>query len=1087
MPDYNLGRAHGEIHVDYDGSGVTRADDDLQQLGDTTEETGRKITESTEKSSADYDALAAAARRLEQEVTRAAAAEVSARARALAAHEHLVQVQRSAASGAQDLINAQRQLTSETKRYEDAVMRAQTATQALSQVRRQLANTRAPDLTPRVDTGKFDEIARRIANIDKSTKKSVFGLNAFSGRLRAMIGLAAIASPSIAGLGVSLIALAGLAGVAAGALASLIAVAGTLATAFSGIGQVFKEAGKQAKGAGAGAAEAASQQRAAARQIEQAIRGVRDAEEALENTRREAARAAVQAAQQIVQAERQLRDAQFDAIRAQQNLTRARRDAARQIEDLRSQLTGGALDERQAILDVQRAQEELNQTLRDPRSSDLDRQQAILNLERQQAALENTRRQNNRLAEDQAETAAKGVEGSEAVVDAQLDVVRSQEQMQDAAVAVAEAVVASAQQQIDSQRDIRNATEALSDAQKDLAEAYLSAAEAGASGGAAMADAMANISPEAQKFVKAILAQADAWKQVKFAVQDALFRGLSDEIGPLADKWLPLLQRGMVAVAGSLNALAFELVDFLSNASNMADVSSIFDSTALAVRALVPGIRALLEIFLDLSTVGASLLPKMAEGFSNWATNLAKVSEESRRSGEMQAWMERAQATLGDLFALFGNLASIIGTVFTAFDQQGGGALNTLVEMTQRLDDFLKSAEGQEILVALGKTLAAIGSLLADVLIGALIALGPAFVTLAPLIQQFASLLGDHILVTAQALAPVLLVIAKVLEFLGPVLVPIIAALFLMNKAVGIAVTAWKLLNTVMKGNPFVAIAAAILALVFFVIEHWTQIKEFLSKAWEAIQVLASIAWEKIKSAIIDPIVNAFKFLMQKWEEFKQWISDTWDKIMLLAEKQWEHIRSSIVDPIEKGVSAVINFFRELPGKLLDFLKGLPGDMLNVGIDILNGLLNGLRRMAGKVIDFFKNLISDAVDVVMNALGIGSPSKLFAEFGEFTWQGYLVGVDDMEDPVVKRMVEVAAAAANAGTVEQLVPAGAIPAPRTSTDASASDVGTNERSVIVQTLNLYVAGNLDPTDPVRWRKTIKKIKKDIEDVDRSEQP
>lgn len=1087
MPDYNLGRAHGTIRVDYDGRGVRQADDDLNKLGDTSEETGRRTAESAHRSEADYDSLAAAARRLQQEVVRAAAAEVAARARATAAHEHLVQVQNDSSASIRDLAEAQRQLTTETKRYEDATMRAQNATRALANVRNQLASTRKIDLTPDVDTSAFDDITRHLKSIAGNTKTSSGVLNTFRSRIFLMIAAAALASPTIAGLGVALVSLAGLAGVAAGALAGVAAVISTLTTAFSGIGEAFKAAGAAAAGGGASAAQAASQHRAAARQIQQAIRGVRDAEENLTDTRRESARSAVQAAAQIVQAERQLRDAQIDAIRAQESLNRARRDAARQLEDLRSALTGGALDERQAILDVQRAEEELAQARRDPRSTKRDLDQAILNLEKQQLALEDTRRQNQRLGADQAEAASKGVEGSERVVDAQQDVLRAQEAVGDSAVAVAEAVVDAAQQQIDAQRSIRNATESLADAQEDLREAYLSAAEAGAAGGVAVADAMAKISPEAGQLVKAILAQSDAWKRVKFAVQDALFAGLAEEVAPLADKWLPLIEKGMVGIASELHGLILDLINFFHQGSTAAAVATIFENTRLAVRKVIPAVVDLLQIFLDLAAVGSSFLPKLAEGFSRWASNLAEVSRQSREAGTMQTWMQDAMTAAHLLFQLLGNIAGIISVIFHGLNAEGGDVLSNLVALTQRLEDFLKTAEGQDILHSLGQVLSSLAHLIGDVLLGAFIAFGPAFVTLAPLIARFAEILGGEILTTAKILAPILKIIAEVFAFMGPVLVPLIASMFFLTKAVKLAAAAWKLLNLVMKGNIFIAIASAILALAVLIIENWDAISLFLKTKWETIRQDAVTAWEHVKSAIIDPIVKVVQWLQQTWTDFNLWIFNLWNSFLDMVHNIWDRVKSAVIDPVRDAIGSVLNFFRELPGNILSFLRDLPGKMFDVGMDIIRGMLNGLKNLGGKIIQFFKDLIGDAVDSVKRMLGIGSPSKLFAELGEFTWQGYIVGISDMEDPVVKRMVEIATTAANAATPASVIPQAAVLASSIVPKAPAAADASDARTIVVQTLTLNVTGNLDPTNPVTWRKTIKRIRDDIEGVDRSEKP
>ena len=1087
IPDYNLGRAHGTIRVDYDGSGVTRADDDLSKLGDTTDETGRKISESTEQSSKDYDQLAAAARRLEQVVTRAAAAEISARARVAAAEEHLRDVHRNSASSVQDLVEAQRQLTSETKKYEASVLGAQNASRALEIVRRQLAGHRPSDITPVVNVSKMADVIHHLQNIDKSTRKSVFGLNAFTGRMRAMIGLVAVASPAIAGLGVSLVSLSGLVGVAAGTLAGLIAVAGTLVTAFKGIGAVFKAAGQQAASAGSNAAQAASQQRAAARQIEQAIRGVRDAEEDLQQVRRDAARAAVQAAQQIIQAERQLRDAQFDAIRAQESLTRARRDAARQIEDLRSQLIGGALDERQAIIDVKRAQEELNRTLADPRSSSLDREQAILSLERQQQALENVGTQNRRLAEDQTETAARGIQGSDQVVNAQRDVLHAQEAVGEAAIGVAEAVVSAADQQIQGQRSIRDATESLSDAQVDLAEAYLQASEAAASAGAKMSDALANVSPEARKLTTAIIAQGKAWKEVKFAVQDALFAGLSDEVAPLAGKWFPLLKTGMTGIATELRGIIVDLIDFLHQGRTTSDVATIFENVRQAVRAIAPAIRALLSVFLDLATVGSGFLPGMAKAFADWAKNLAEVTKRSRETGEMQQWIRRALDTLGKLWDLLGNVASIIGTIFSAFDQEGGDALTTLVNLTDRLDKFLKSAQGQDILHALGKTLAALASLIGDVLIGAFVAFGPVFVKLAPLIQQFADVLGKEILVAFLLLAPVLKIVADILVFLGPVLVPLIASMFLLNKVVGLVAIGFRVLTAVMALNPFVAIAAAVIALAILVITNWDKIKNFLIEAWTLIRDGAVHFWEQIKSAIVDPVVKAVQAVIGLITGLITGAKQKWSELLEVTRRAIDHVRSAIVEPIRKAIDAVLDFFDRLQGWIGDKLRDIGSWLFDKGRQLIQGLIDGVERMLSVLWDKIESIGRGVGNAFSSVLSIFSPSRVFEEFGEFTMKGYIVGLDSVEPQVLSRVAEIAARVVMVSNPDNLVPAAAaVPATR-GTTATAEPAVTGQRLTSIQNLNLTVTGNLDPTDRIRWRKAIKQIKKDIEDVDRSEEP
>lgn len=85
-----------------------------------------------------------------------------------------------------------------------------------------------------------------------------------------------------------------------------------------------------------------------------------------------------------------------------------------------------------------------------------------------------------------------------------------------------------------------------------------------------------------------------------------------------------------------------------------------------------------------------------------------------------------------------------------------------------------------------------------------------------------------------------------------------------------------------------------------------------------------------------------------------------------------------------------------------DFVEGL-GDiiirpfqaiipqMVQIGSDIINGLWNGLKGMWDSVSGWFENTVGGLVSGVKNLLGIGSPSKVFAEIGKFTVQGMEVG------------------------------------------------------------------------------------------------
>src|ERR1044072_8424775 len=63
MPDYNLGRAHGTIRIDYEGDGPDKAREDIERIGDEAEKSEKRTKKSTQEQGKDYDALTRSARK----------------------------------------------------------------------------------------------------------------------------------------------------------------------------------------------------------------------------------------------------------------------------------------------------------------------------------------------------------------------------------------------------------------------------------------------------------------------------------------------------------------------------------------------------------------------------------------------------------------------------------------------------------------------------------------------------------------------------------------------------------------------------------------------------------------------------------------------------------------------------------------------------------------------------------------------------------------------------------------------------------------------------------------------------------------
>ena len=127
---------------------------------------------------------------------------------------------------------------------------------------------------------------------------------------------------------------------------------------------------------------------------------------------------------------------------------------------------------------------------------------------------------------------------------------------------------------------------------------------------------------------------------------------------------------------------------------------------------------------------------------------------------------------------------------------------------------------------------------------------------------------------------------------------------------------------------------------------------------------------------------------------------------------------SNIPAIIMAGVQLFVALIENLPTIIVEIVKAVPqiidgiveafgsliGKIIEIGGDLLKGIWEGISGAAewlwGKVKGFFSGL----VDNVKGFLGIHSPSKVFAEIGSNTIEGYANGVDDGASDSEKRVL-----------------------------------------------------------------------------------
>ncbi|MCU1691145.1 MAG: phage tail tape measure protein family [Frankiales bacterium] len=117
--------------------------------------------------------------------------------------------------------------------------------------------------------------------------------------------------------------------------------------------------------------------------------------------------------------------------------------------------------------------------------------------------------------------------------------------------------------------------------------------------------------------------------------------------------------------------------------------------------------------------------------------------------------------------------------------------------------------------------------------------------------------------------------------------------------------------------------------------------------------------------------------------------------------------------------------FRLLPGQIGAVLSGLPGQLVVAGAAVIGGFVSGIRNSAGQVIGAIKDAITDRLPgFVKKALGINSPSRVFAELGDSVGEGFALGITRSSSLVGSAVQQLAADALHGVTAADLAAAAA---------------------------------------------------------------
>lgn len=476
------------------------------------------------------------------------------------------------------------------------------------------------------------------------------------------------------------------------------------------------------------------------------------------------------------------------------------------------------------------------------------------------------------------------------------------------------------------------------------------------------------------------------------AGQDTIL-GVAMETRDLAESWKMVKNNGLDIVAPAADAL-FALLG--NGMGKLADLMGKLPAMAIGVKSLfidgdfTASFREAFDVEEDSPIVNA--LFNIREGFVAFTDKL----------GPMFTILGPQLLTLWQAF-------SPLSLIFQAIGPQLPGLVSAFADLALTVGGILSGA----LVVAL-PLITDLSGILVDILGGVVTFIIPALTWLASVVSENA----DFLLVMGIIVGGMILAM-RTWAIVTGVITALSYGLAGATYATGTAGTivtgvtkVWTagqwLLNAALTANPIGLIVAGILLLVAAIVwvatqttffqDTWAAAAKFVTGIWEALPGFFTAIWD----GIVAGISWAIGFILDLFFTFHPLgiLIKNWGAITEFFKTVMGNIGSFVAD----GISNIIGFFTSLPKKIVDSLSSLGGSMVDLGKNLIEGLIKGAGSILKNLGSFFLDIVPAFIrEPFKKALGINSPSKLFAEFGVNTMEGYLIGVGSMEAETSKQM------------------------------------------------------------------------------------
>ncbi|MBN9655978.1 hypothetical protein J0K78_17010 [Halobacillus sp. GSS1] len=556
-------------------------------------------------------------------------------------------------------------------------------------------------------------------------------------------------------------------------------------------------------------------------------------------------------------------------------------------------------------------------------------------------------------------------------------------------------------------------------------------------------------SQETQNALTALDGMQGAFGKLKYEIRDPIYQGMAGFFNA-AEQAIGLARPAIHSTADAFSRMG----EAMKNSMGDADVKSFFSwLTTAAPRAFenwsriigntTVGLLNLLRAFSPLAITMEAGLLRMSSAFREWADSLS-ASDKFRR------FIDYVKENGGKLLSIVGNIVMGLVGMGTAFAPLSAEMLTGFEKMTQKFrtwGETLSQNEGFKSFVEFVRTNTPQIMTLIGELVTIAINLGKGFAwvgeIMTPLVSKFLGFMntlmeGNPIIARLVAILPVLI---GGLKMLVPAFIlvtnvvntiwPAISMLFgWIGKLGGAFIRMLPIISRagtflLTFSNPVGIIISIVALLATVIIANWDKIWAWTKKTFSAAKTFMTSAWAVMKAKTIEAAVAIYTWAYRKFSEMKTAVTDKMSQIKSQVQQKFQQAKDQARSIIVNMVSAVKSKFVEMKiavqnkmievknkiielwNRAKEFLSNI--DLVQIGKDIIQGLINGITSMGGAVWEAAKGIAKKAKDAITGFMDSHSPSRVMIGVGNDVGSGLVIGISNMESPAARAATRLAEA------------------------------------------------------------------------------